>query len=34
MAREEFAYFELDSLPGLVEYFKTLRAPISPEDAA
>ena len=33
MAREEFAYFELDSLPGLVEYFKTLRAPISPEDA-
>lgn len=33
MAREEFAYFELDSLPGLVEYFKTLRVPISPEDA-
>lgn len=33
MAREEFVYFETVALPELVKYFKTLRAPIRPEDA-
>lgn len=33
VAREEFVYFETVALPELVKYFKTLRAPIRPEDA-